>query len=275
MKDCQHTNKEYRIMRHCKQIKYQCLDCGNSVGQPVSHSKFLRGQIDLMPDFDENFRQIKRKEYEDFIKKEFADRMINERQKAEAQRQSSEPMIKSIETEYNGIIFRSKMEAKWAFFMDEIGIKYDYEPETFDLGEGVYYIPDFYLPEIDGFLEIKPEYNPTYSPVDRFALVTKKHIIVMQGNPFYPKDDSPNSSYCYYYDEKLTGDIFTPHGLGEQDNWLFCVCPKCDKASLEASGRLDFMKCGCYDSFALGIHHPKIIKALDDVKNRFRWRKEQ
>lgn len=64
--------------------------------------------------------------------------------------------IKPIETIYNGYRFRSRLEARWAVFFDALKIKYEYEPEGYDLGDGVYYLPDFYLPEFDLFVEIKP-----------------------------------------------------------------------------------------------------------------------
>lgn len=51
--------------------------------------------------------------------------------------------IKAIETEYNGYRFRSRLEARWAVFLDILGVKYEYEPEGFDLGNGLYYLPDF------------------------------------------------------------------------------------------------------------------------------------
>jgi len=58
--------------------------------------------------------------------------------------------IKAIETEYNGYKFRSRLEARWAVAFDAMGIKYEYEPEGFDLGDGVYYLPDFLLHGIKG-----------------------------------------------------------------------------------------------------------------------------
>jgi len=66
-------------------------------------------------------------------------------------------MLKAIETHYNGYRFRSRLEARWAQFFDYVcpGIKYQYEPEGFDL-DGVYYLPDFYLPDFDTWVEIKP-----------------------------------------------------------------------------------------------------------------------
>jgi hypothetical protein len=63
--------------------------------------------------------------------------------------------IKPIETVYNGYRFRSRLEARWAVCFDALGIKYEYEPEGFDLGDGYYYLPDFYLPEHEVWVEIK------------------------------------------------------------------------------------------------------------------------
>jgi hypothetical protein len=51
--------------------------------------------------------------------------------------------IKPIETVYKGYRFRSRLEARWAVFFDACGYKWEYEPEGFDLGDGIYYLPDF------------------------------------------------------------------------------------------------------------------------------------
>jgi len=55
-------------------------------------------------------------------------------------------MIKAIETKYKGYRFRSRLEARWAVFFDALGIAWEYEPEGYDLGDGVWYLPDFYFP---------------------------------------------------------------------------------------------------------------------------------
>lgn len=69
-------------------------------------------------------------------------------------------VIKPIETIYNGYRFRSRLEARWAVFFDAIRLKYQYEPEgfcrEFDSGEKIRYLPDFYLPEYDLYVEVKP-----------------------------------------------------------------------------------------------------------------------
>ena len=53
--------------------------------------------------------------------------------------------LKAIETEYKGYRFRSRLEARWAVFFDACGVKWEYEPEGYDLGNGTYYLPDFLL----------------------------------------------------------------------------------------------------------------------------------
>ena len=51
--------------------------------------------------------------------------------------------IKPIETIYHGYRFRSRLEARWAVFLDSLGVKYEYEPEGFKLPDGSMYLPDF------------------------------------------------------------------------------------------------------------------------------------
>lgn len=53
---------------------------------------------------------------------------------------------KAIETEYKGYRFRSRLEARWAVFLDALGLQWEYEKEGYDLGKLGYYLPDFWLP---------------------------------------------------------------------------------------------------------------------------------
>ncbi|UBF28691.1 hypothetical protein K9N68_13080 [Kovacikia minuta CCNUW1] len=64
------------------------------------------------------------------------------------------PEPKPIPTKYNGVQYRSRLEARWALFFDQLGIDYRYEFEGFQLRSG-WYLPDFYLPK-HGWFEIKP-----------------------------------------------------------------------------------------------------------------------
>lgn len=57
---------------------------------------------------------------------------------------------KPIQTRYNGFMFRSRREAKWAYFFDRGLIRYFYEPEGLEFPDGTKYLPDFFLPDVFG-----------------------------------------------------------------------------------------------------------------------------
>lgn len=90
-------------------------------------------------------------------------------------------MIKAIETRYNGYRFRSRLEARWAVFFDALNIKY--EPEGFDLGNGMWYLPDFRLPEMGCWIEVKGV-EPTRkekSKCEALAQGTHETVFLLQG----------------------------------------------------------------------------------------------
>jgi hypothetical protein len=63
--------------------------------------------------------------------------------------------IKPIETEYDGHIFRSRLEARWAVFFNKVGIVYEYEIEGYENEARERYLPDMYLPEFKIYVEVK------------------------------------------------------------------------------------------------------------------------
>ena len=64
--------------------------------------------------------------------------------------------IEAIQTKYNGVIFRSRLEAQWAVFWDELGVKWEYEPQPFKFSDGKQYTPDFWIVDLRLWVEIKP-----------------------------------------------------------------------------------------------------------------------
>jgi hypothetical protein len=66
-------------------------------------------------------------------------------------------MIQAIQTHYKGYWFRSRLEARYAVFMDWLGIEWTYELEGYKLPSGCY-LPDFYLKKFHIFYIIYP-YN--------------------------------------------------------------------------------------------------------------------
>lgn len=61
----------------------------------------------------------------------------------------------AIQTSYKGYRFRSRLEARWAVFFDKPNVKWEYEKEGYELSGGHRYLPDFWLPEMDCFFEVK------------------------------------------------------------------------------------------------------------------------
>ncbi len=64
-------------------------------------------------------------------------------------------MIKAIETSYKGYRFRSRLEARWAVAFDAMGIKWEYENQSFWVAPFVGYMPDFWLPKTKTWVEVK------------------------------------------------------------------------------------------------------------------------
>ena len=106
--------------------------------------------------------------------------------------------IKAIETRYKGYRFRSRLEARWAVFFDALKIRWEYEPEGFELGGGLRYLPDFKLPDDgrfpDMWLEVKPDVVIARNEIDKvwsFAAQLKREarnvgVLVFRGEPYCP-----------------------------------------------------------------------------------------
>lgn len=63
--------------------------------------------------------------------------------------------MQAIDTFYKGYRFRSRLEARWAVYFDQVGVSWEYEPAGFNLGNKLY-LPDFFLPEFGTYIEVKP-----------------------------------------------------------------------------------------------------------------------
>ncbi|MEV4970612.1 hypothetical protein [Streptomyces scopuliridis] len=64
--------------------------------------------------------------------------------------------INAIETYHAGHLFRSRLEARWASVFDDLGLRWEYEPQGYRVGENRRpYLPDFRLPDIGWWVEVK------------------------------------------------------------------------------------------------------------------------
>jgi len=93
--------------------------------------------------------------------------------------------LKPKETYYDGYRFRSRLEARWAVFFNALGVPYDYEFEGFDLRERGY-LPDFWLPQQECWVEIKPRRRGWFYSVKsaRLSDHTGQKVLYIQGNPW-------------------------------------------------------------------------------------------
>ena len=129
------------------------------------------------------------------------------------------------ETKYKGYRFRSRLEARWAVFFDALGLKWLYEPEPFDLhfdyedfiedfdmdeeellelhpgvpqtlkvldGRRYSYLPDFYLPELNYWIEVKGTNPNNAEMLKSFFLSHSVHKAAPPGEP------SPGRAYIFY-----------------------------------------------------------------------------
>ena len=92
--------------------------------------------------------------------------------------------LKVIETSYKGYRFRSRTEARWAVFFDAMGIRWEYEIEGLDLS-GTWYLPDFWIPSWDAWVEIKGG-KPNEEEIKKchlLAKASKKRTLMFIGQP--------------------------------------------------------------------------------------------
>lgn len=94
-------------------------------------------------------------------------------------------VIKPIQTSYKGYLFRSRLEARWAYFFDLMGIEYEYEKEGYELPSGNY-LPDFWLPDVDLWAEVKPDKRFNGKPfrlAQELSAATNKGVMLLEGMP--------------------------------------------------------------------------------------------
>jgi hypothetical protein len=92
--------------------------------------------------------------------------------------------MKPIETRYKGYRFRSRLEARWAVFFDAVGEGWEYEKEGYETEAG-WYLPDFYLPRLKVFIEIKGA-APSDDELAKVVALRGGHgcsIVIFQGLP--------------------------------------------------------------------------------------------
>lgn len=144
--------------------------------------------------------------------------------------------IKAIQTQYKNYKFRSRLEARWAVWLDAMGVDWTYEPQGYDL-DGELYLPDFFLrfksgerfeqgvpPYCGYWLEIKP--GPLTEREElllaKLATETKHRAYAFAGDPwpgefmFYHTQTHPNGRVLMR--SRIPGECWLCDGTGMEAN---------------------------------------------------------
>ena len=138
-------------------------------------------------------------------------------------------MIKSIETYYKGYLCRSRTEARWMVAFDKVDIKYEYEPEGFDLKGVGKYLPDFYLTQVDMYAEVKgrPFNIEELKKAKALALESKKVVLLLDGAPARKAYWGIHSDeYCTNVKFKDETFCVTDYDIFEGSNYWLGIKPR-------------------------------------------------
>jgi len=150
--------------------------------------------------------------------------------------------IAPIETRWFGCRFRSRLEARWAVFFEEIKLRWEYEPEGFQIGD-IRYLPDFKVYTPQGkviWYEVKPfnvKDDPKFSAFrsalykayednvqfNEEGLITNAPRVVLLSG--HPKDMCDTHVVCGRCSQFLLWDEADLHKSVDDTMWY---CYECD-----------------------------------------------
>lgn len=160
--------------------------------------------------------------------------------------------IKAITTHYNGYKFRSRLEARWAVFFDAAGIEYEYEKEGFVLSNGELYLPDFWIPEWNVWVEIKPiRPNLLGTDISKPLSFCKElaSVIVAGGDPWH-----------------TTTLLLARHGSGDVVEVAIGLNPLTDRA-VPVQIRTDGARQSFIDLFRLSLAMNRITESFEKARS--------
>ena len=180
--------------------------------------------------------------------------------------------LEPIETVYGGCRFRSRLEARWAVFFTRLGLDWEYEPQGFVVGQTFgrprNYLPDFHLPTLGLYAEIKPAAADQVDPdgvarwedfAGEVATLWEHSRSAMLCGPI-PDPDTvdqygpPRAARWYEAGIYITGDW----------HYAWCACPTGAHYDIQSEARGGRILCGCPriqdDRYRTG-NDPRILNA--------------
>ena len=176
---------------------------------------------------------------------------------------SSDPQeIRAIPTTYSGTEFRSRTEARWALFFDELRVPWEYEREGYQLKSG-WYVPDFWLPQQQCIWEVKGR-SPTSRESDlagELAEMLGLSVYVAFGGP--AEQESTDSAI----------DV-TTDGWNMPFRWAQCLV--CQKWAPVWSGQYEWRSIcnhgeGAYQQTSIELAEARMERAVNSTRRRSFW----
>lgn len=168
--------------------------------------------------------------------------------------------LTAIETRYAGHRFRSRLEARWAVFFDELDLDWVYEPEGFELpgpDETMRrYLPDFHLRGI-GWFEVKGRRPDAegWDLLERFAAEADEDLFVAIGShPDPARFDLSGHPVPWGDGDFDIATVFDHH-------YAFCVCPTCDRVGICFDARGARVCRHDLEDKAYSGNHPRVLAA--------------
>lgn len=162
-------------------------------------------------------------------------------------------MLKAIETRYGGCHFRSRIEARWAVFFDALGVVWEYESEGFELPGGRY-LPDFWLPDLRFWQEIKGLF-PTPEEIAKaceLAAAAELPVLIFHGN----------------IDAGALGGFAHPDGTFYSRTYAWAQCVKCARIDVIDRDAWQRVQCPvCKQATTYRLSSPALRKAYEAARS--------
>jgi hypothetical protein len=177
--------------------------------------------------------------------------------------------IPAIPTLYNGVLYRSRTEARRAKFWRELGIEPDYEPQGFVTTTGKPYLPDFMVPVALGrlWVEIKGSWESDPQGICRFRTFAAERpfpadtrAALLAGPP------TLDGRFLVIGGDDSQDDPLKGHWEDDTQQWRPCVGGYHFDLAYPGLFRAKFAEDGCPDDFG-GDGEGRLRKAVDKARS--------
>ncbi len=128
--------------------------------------------------------------------------------------------LQAIETTYHGYKCRSRLEARWIVFFEAMKYRFEYEPEGFEFHTSfplhlrevfkgytpkpTRYLPDFWLPQVEMWAEVKPcKFNAAeLAKVEMLVEMTGFPCLMLVGPPDFYEYEAVEFGYPFWDDSE-------------------------------------------------------------------------